>query len=61
MSMRRGRPVGKDGGKSTTIAVRLSESERLALKQACESSGKSQTDIIREGLKMQINLIKYRN
>lgn len=57
---RRGRPVGNDGGRYQQILCKLTEEERKALREASVRYGKSQSDIIREGIKTQLNLMKYR-
>lgn len=55
---KRGRPRSeKPKGKQTNI--RLSDEEQDMLSFMCYKTGKSQTDIIREALKMKYNLVKY--
>ncbi len=56
---KRGRPVGKDGGRYCQVICLLTEDERDRLREASILHGTSQSDIIREGLKKQINLMKY--
>ena len=59
MKRKRGRPVGKDGGRYEQVMCKLTEAELRALREASLMYGKSQSDIIREGIKKQINMMKY--
>ena len=56
---KRGRPVGKNGGRYNQVLCLLTDDERVALREASLLYGKSQSDIIRAGIKSQINLMKY--
>ena len=56
---KRGRPVGKDGGRYCQVLCLLTEDEREQLREASMLHGKSQSDILREGMRKQINLMKY--
>lgn len=58
---KRGRPVGADGGRYHQFLCLLTEDERDMLREASKRHGKSQSDIIRDGLKAQLNLLKYKN
>ena len=57
---KRGRPVGKDGGRYNPVWCLLTDDEISSLREASLLHGKSQSEIIRAGIKSQINLMKYR-
>ena len=56
---KRGRPVGSDGGRYNQIICLLNDEERELLREASALHGKSQSDIIRDGLKRELNILKY--
>lgn len=56
---KRGRPVGKNGGRYEQVMCKLTKDERELLREASLMYGKSQSEIIRAGIKSQINLMKY--
>lgn len=59
MKRKRGRPVGKDGGRYEQVICKLTESELRSLREASLMYGKSQSDIIREGIKRELTILKY--
>ena len=56
---KRGRPVGKDGGRYNQVVCLLTDDELMELREACMLHGKSQSEIMRNGMKKEINLMKY--
>ena len=59
MINKRGRPRKTDG-KNSNYLIRMSAEEASNLDEICEKTGKSKADILREGLRMQYNLFKFR-
>ena len=56
---KRGRPVGSDGGRYNQIICLLSDDERQMLREASALHGKTQSEILRDGLKRELNILKY--
>ena len=51
----------KDNAKDVVVTIRLTEDEKYELDRASSKTGKSVSEIAREGIKAQIRLIKYQN
>lgn len=59
MISKRGRPR-KEDGKNSACTFRLSKKEVEDLDEMCKKTGKTRADIVREGLRIQYNLFKFR-
>ena len=57
---KRGRPVGKDGGLRNEVKCRLSDEDLKYLRDASKKHGMSIADIMRSGIKMELNLLNFR-
>ena len=57
---KRGRPVGKIGCLNNSIQCRLSAEDYKSLQEASEKHGMSVSDIVRAGVKMELNLLTFR-
>ena len=51
----------KDSDKSVQCHIRITEEERRQMEEMCVAQGKSLSDILRNGIRMQYNLHKIRS
>ena len=59
LTKKRGRPV-KDGSKRCRQQIRMTDEQSDMLDYICDMTGKTKTEVLLEGLRMQHNMVKFR-